>query len=62
MNNCKNFEVNGELNKIKNQYQETFQKYNEIKTRFEVTDKRCKDLDKKNSKLENDVKILTESL
>ena len=76
MNNCENLEVNGELNKIKNQYQETLQKYNEIKTRFEATDKRCKDLDKisneqekiindlkkKNSKLENDVKKLTESI
>ena len=72
----KNLEVNDELNKVKNQYQETLQKYNEIKTRFEATDKRCKDLDKisneqekiindlkkKNSKLENDVKKLTESI
>ena len=72
----KNLEVNDELNKTKNQYQETLQKYKKIKTRFEATDKRCKDLDKisneqekiindlkkKNSKLENDVKKLTESI
>jgi len=72
----KNLEVNDELNKIKNQYQDTLQKYNEIQTRFEATDKRCKDLDKisneqektindlnkKNSKLDSDVKKLTESI